>query len=85
MTDLDLKKLLKSKMANPLLEERYLLYAPSGRMVKGRVNAILQGTTTAAVYAARPEAALGGRPNLLPAKQALPREKASFLCVALHS
>jgi polysaccharide export outer membrane protein len=54
VTDLDLKKLLKGEMTDPLIEERDILYVPSGRMVKRSVDAILQGATTAAVYAARP-------------------------------
>ena len=54
VTDLDLKKLLKGELADPVVEARDILYIPSGRMVKRSVDAILQGATTAAVYAARP-------------------------------
>ena len=53
-TDLNLKTLLKGAVADPPLEEDDILYVPSGRMVKRSVDAILQGATTAAVYAARP-------------------------------
>ena len=53
-TDLNLKTLLKGGVADPPLEEGDILYVPSGRMVKRSVDAILQGATTAAVYAARP-------------------------------
>ena len=41
-------------MDDPALKEGDILYVPSGRMVKRSVDAILQGATTAAVYAARP-------------------------------
>ena len=54
VTNLDLKKLLKGQMTDPVVEARDVLYIPSGRMVKRSFDAVLQGATTAAIYAARP-------------------------------
>ena len=53
-TDVNLKKLVKGEMTDPLLQAGDIVWIPSGRTVKRSFDAILQGATTASVYAARP-------------------------------
>jgi len=52
--ELDLKKMVKGEVADMPLQEGDIVYVPSRRAAKRTLDALLQGTTTAAIYAGRP-------------------------------
>ena len=53
-TDINLKKIVKGETTDPLLQAGDIVWIPSRQTVKRTFDAILQGATTASVYAARP-------------------------------
>ena len=53
-SDVNLKKIVKGETTDPVLQAGDIVWMPSARTIKRSFDAIIQGATTASIYAAHP-------------------------------